>query len=386
MTDPTADQLLAQERMLPVLLDPAFYPHNPERVRLIQTHASFVFLAPPFVYKIKKPVNFGFLDFSTLEKRRHFCQREVELNRRLARDVYLGVVAISWADGGFRFGAAGEIVEYAVKMRLLCEGGFLDQRLARGEVGESDLDRIVERLSDFYASQHPSAEVEAHGRIPALRVSTDENFSQTREFAGRTLSGAAYEAISSYTERCFMVHEALFEERVRERRILDCHGDLHLEHIHLTPDALNIYDCIEFNDRFRYVDAASDSAFLAMDLDFRDRPDLSRYLVSGLAGKMGDPRMGRLVDFYKCYRAYVRGKVESFHSVAHAAPAEEREACAEKARRYFRLSLRYAVAGSEPLVLVIMGRVASPAMPDLAGMRSASPGTEPWSSGRVRIR
>ncbi len=374
---------LDQERLLPFLSDPASYPHHPDSVRLIQTHASFVFLAPPYVYKIKKAVDFGFLDFSTLERRRYFCEREITLNRRLTQDVYLEVLPISEASGTFHFGENGKTVEFAVKMRLLAKDGFLDRRLERGEVTVRDLDRIVAMLTNFYAQQDPGKEIAERGLPGAVRESTDGNFRQTEEFVGSALSPAAYDAIRYYTERFYERHGALFEERVRQGRILDCHGDLHLEHIHLGPQTLNIYDCIEFNDNFRYVDVANDVAFLAMDLDFRRRPDLSRCLVERIAERLEDARMSHLMDFYKCYRAYVRGKVECLHSVAHAAPKEEKEASAERAQSYFRLALRYATADSDPLVLVVMGRIAV-GKSTLAKALADELGWELFSSDRMR--
>ena len=358
-TSSATDELAAQERLLPFLLNPQSYPHGPKRVRLLQTHASFVFIALPFVYKVKKPVNFGFLDFSTLEKRRHFCEREVALNRRISPSIYLGVVPISVRRGGFRFGEGDEIVEYAVKMRKLSDGHFLDGLVARGAVGIYDIDRITATLTAFYKAQRPTSEIETWGRIKRLKISTDENFRQTEAFIGQTLSRPAFETIRAYTDGFYARHRSLFAARVEQRRIRDCHGDLHLEHIHLTPRALHIYDCIEFNDRFRYLDVASDVAFLAMDLDDKGRPDLARYFVTKMAARLRDPGVLRLMDFYKCYRAYVRGKVESLHSLAHAAPEAERLMSAERARRYFRLALQYAVAGSRPLVIVVMGRIAS---------------------------
>lgn len=383
MPEPIPKELAEQERLLPFLLNPNSYPHRPKRVRLVQTHGSFVFIAPPFVYKVKKPVNFGFLNFSTLEKRRHFCAREVALNRRLSPAMYLGVVPISVRGGRFAFGGEGEVIEYAVKMRKLSDSHFLDRLVARGAVGRDGIGRIAEALTAFYRAQQPAAEIEAWGRVTRLRISTDENFRQTGPFVGQTLPRPAFAAIRAFTDGFYSRHARLFSARVRERRIRDCHGDLHLEHIHLTPRALHIYDCIEFNDRFRYVDVASDAAFLAMDLDAKGRPDLARHFVAKMAAGLRDPGMLRLMDFYKCYRAYVRGKVESLHSVAHAAPEAERQAGAERARSYFRLALRYAVAGSRPLAVVVMGRIAS-GKSALAAALAAELGWEVVSSDRVR--
>ncbi len=373
----------SEEQLLLFLLNPNSYPHHPRSVRLVQTHASFVFIAPPFVFKVKKPVNFGFLNFSTLEKRRQFCAREVALNRRLSPRLYLGVVPISTRHGRLTLGEGDEVVEYAVKMRKLSDGHFLDQQLRRGQLLPGDLDRIAVRLKEFYLAQHPSEEVEAWGRIDRLQISTDENFRQTRDFIGQTISRPAFAAIAYATGQFYRRHTRLFASRVRQKWIRDCHGDLHLEHIHLTPRTLHIYDCIEFNDRFRYVDVASDAAFLAMDLDYEGRPDFGRYFARRMAAELNDPGMPRLMDFYKCYRAFVRGKVESLHGVARAAPEEERRASADHARRYFRLALQYAVAGSQPLVLVVMGRIAS-GKSTLARALGAELGWAVYSSDRLR--
>lgn len=375
--------LTSQEQLLPFLLNPRSYPHRPRTVRLVQTHASFVFIASPFVFKVKKPVNFGFLNFSTLEKRRHYCEREVALNRRLSPNLYLGVVAVTTRNGRFTLGGSGEVVEYAVQMRKLSERHFLDRLVERGEIVTGDLRRLVQVLKRFYESQQPTQDIGAWGRIDRLRISTDENFRQTKPFIGHTLSRATFQAIRFYTDRFYKRHAALFASRIREQRIRDCHGDLHLEHIYVSPRALHIYDCIEFNDRFRYVDVASDAAFLAMDLDYEGRPDLACYYATQMATALNDADMPRLMDFYKCYRAFVRGKVESLHSVTHAAPDDERQASTERARRYFRLALQYTVAGSKPMALAVIGRIAS-GKSTLAHALGAELGWEVYSSDYLR--
>ena len=325
----------------------------------MHTHASLVFVVPPVVYKIKKPVDYGFLDFSTLEKRRHFCQREVELNRRLAPGIYLGVETIRRSAGGLAFGGEGPVAEYAVKMRWLDPRDFLDARLSRGEAGKRELARVARMLAAFYQKQPSPPEIAEWGTIARLRLSTDENFRQTRRFIGITVSRAAFDAIRIFTTHCYMTRLPLFEQRVADGWIRDCHGDLHLDHIHITCNKLHIYDCIEFNDRFRHLDVASDAAFLAMDLDHHGRPDLAGFFIRKLAELLDDPRMGELMDFYKCYRAYVRGKVESLRGIAEIATDSERATAEAAAKRYFQLALQYAVAGSVPKAIVCTGRVAS---------------------------
>lgn len=351
--------LISQEEVLAFLLDPQSYPHRPNRVRLIQTHTAYVILASPYVYKMKKPVNFGFLDFTTLEKRRYFSEREVVLNRRLCPMLYLGVVPIFLHGKHLRFEEGEHIVEYTIKMWKLSDRYFLNRLLERGEVGPEEISRLVVTLKAFYERQTPTEEVTAWGRVEKLKLSTDENFRQTRAYINQTLTRPAFEAIQFYTNRFYDHHTSLFDARVQAGWIRDCHGDLHLEHIHLSPTSLCIYDCIEFNDRFRSVDIANDVAFLAMDLDYNGRPDLARLFVTRMADALHDPLMLQLMDFYKCYRAYVRGKVESFRSSEQEVPEPERQKSRDHAQRYFRLALQYAVSGSQPVVLAVMGRIGS---------------------------
>jgi aminoglycoside phosphotransferase family enzyme/predicted kinase len=352
------DRPIAREKLVAFLSDPRSYPDRPRTVRLIQTHASYVLMTSRYVYKVKKPVNLGFLDFSTLKKRRYFCHREVLLNRRLSSHVHLGVLPIFLKAGKLAFEDGEGVVEYVVQMRRLDDRYFLPRLLKRNEAGRFELNRIVAKLRKFYEAQRPTAEITRWGRIEKLRISTNENFRQTERFVGTTISRPAFETIRQYTTKFYQCNARLFKERTREQRIRDCHGDLRLEHIHLAPKRLSIYDCIEFNDRLRYIDWANDIAFLAMDLDHQGRPDLGRYFTSRMAAALRDEGLLRVVDFYKCYRAYVRGKVESFQSMGM--PQDQpKKRMGMSASRYFRLALQYAVCGSEPMVLVFMGRIAS---------------------------
>ena len=374
-----------QRDLLAALADPAAYPHRPERVEIVQTHISVVALAPPFVYKVKKPVDFGFLDFSTLGQRRHFCEEEVRLNERLCPNLYEGVVPITWDGEALRVEGEGEPVEVAVKMRRLDPAGFFDARLRRGALTTADLDRVTERLAAFYLRQQLSPDVAAWGWPERLRLSTDENVAQTERFVGDVISRPAFDALRSATDRFFAANARLLHRRRAAGRIVDGHGDLRLEHLHLDAedDTLCIYDCIEFNERFRCVDVASDLAFLAMDLDVHGRPDLAHHVVARLAARLGDPELWDVIDFYKGYRAYVRGKVEAMRSDEAEVPEAERAESRTRARRYFQLAMAYAVAGSEPLVIVVMGPVGAGKTTQAEALGAAL-GWEVVSSDRVR--
>jgi aminoglycoside phosphotransferase family enzyme/predicted kinase len=347
--------LCRDEGLIAFLQSESSYPHRPRVVRSIQTHISWVFIASPFVFKVKKPVNLGFVDFGTLEKRHHFCQRELELNRRLCPDTYLGVVPIYKSGANFSFAPEGKIAEYTLKMRELRDGWFLRELLAKGLAGETEINRVITCLQRFYESEVPSPEIERWGKAEKLKISTDENFAQAEQLTGKTISTPALETIRHFTNNFYAANERLFQERIQQHRIRDCHGDLHLDHVHITPEATTIFDCIEFNDRFRFIDIANDLAFLAMDFDFEGKHELGNLFLRNAAQAFRDPAMLKLANFYKCYRAFVRGKVESIQAISER-PAQSEEHT-KRAARYFRLALRYAVSGSEPLLLVVMGRI-----------------------------
>ncbi|HEX7518415.1 MAG TPA: AAA family ATPase [Chthoniobacterales bacterium] len=345
-----------QERLVRFLGSPSSYAHRPQEVRSVQRHSSWVFIASPFVFKVKKPVNLGFLDFSTLEKRHHFCRRELELNRRLCPEVYLAVMPIYECDAGFSFDDEdGEIAEYSVKMRELPHGRFLRELVAKGLAGETEINRVIACVQRFYESETPSPEIEQWGTAEKLKISTDENFAQTEQFTGKTISLLALETIRHFTNNFYAAKERLFRERIQQHRIRDCHGDLHLDHVHITPQATTIFDCIEFNDRLRFIDIVNDLAFLAMDFDFEGKRELGNLLLQNAARAFRDAAMLRLANFYKCYRAFVRGKVESIQATSQE-PAQSEEHV-KRAARYFRLALQYAISNSEPLLLVVMGRI-----------------------------
>jgi len=350
------------------LSDPRSYPHRPRRVDVVQTHASFVFLAGPHVYKIKKPVDFGFLDFSTLTRRRRFCQREVDLNRRLAPDVYLGVVEIRRIGRSLSIGGDGHPVEYAVHMRRLSLAGFASHRIRRGLLGPRDIDRIAKRLARFYAQQH----AQTKGRLrDRQRKSVEDNLALIRRHAADDATRARVAILAEFTRTVYRSQAELLERRRRQRRILDCHGDLRLEHVHLDGPRVRIYDCIEFNDRLRTIDVANDIAFLAMDLDYEGRPDLARRLVHAIVRATRDPGIEKLLDFYKCYRAAVRNKVEALRAAEGEVRVEERRASTERAARFMRLALRYATVGSRPTILAVMGEVACGKSTLAAGLADA---------------
>ncbi len=327
--------------MIEDLLDPGSIPERTSTVRLIQTHISLIFVTDEFVYKVKKPVDFGFLDFTTLEKRRYYCEREVSLNSRLSSGVYLGVEPITHDGKRYRIGGPPEeALEYAVKMRRIPEEMLMKALLRRGALEERGLSSIAAVLARFHREAENSPEIDRFGEPESFRVNTDENFEQTRAYVGRTIHQRQFDALRRWTDRFYDSNRGLFLERVSSKRIRDCHGDLHMEHICMT-DPIVIFDCIEFNDRFRYSDTLSDIAFLLMDLEFHGAKDLARILWDHYQGLACESGQDLLLRFYKVYRAYVRGKVNSFQLDDDRISPRDKEEALHRARDYFGLAMEY---------------------------------------------
>ncbi len=326
--------------LVQALLKPETYPHLPQKVELAQTQMSFLFLTGDFVYKVKKSVDLGYLDYTTLEKRRFFCQQELELNRRLSPDIYLEVVPITSRQGQFCLGGDGEIIEYAVKMKQLPTERMMDSLLRSNLVTEEMVVRVAEKVATLHNEARTNPEISVYGKLEAITINAKENFNQTEKYKDISIPSLKYHRIKAYTDNFIKSNKSLFNKRVKDGRIRDCHGDLHAAHVCLS-NGIYIYDCIEFNDRFRYSDVASEVAFLAMDLDRYQRADLSQAFVNAYVRLSQDKELLQLLNFYKCYRAYVRGKVTSFMLDDPYVSEEEKTSVLAAARRYFELAESY---------------------------------------------
>ncbi len=322
------------------LMDPGIYPDATSKVELMQTQMSFIFLAGNFVYKIKKPVDLGYLDYTTLQKRRFYCQREVELNRRLCPEAYLGVIPLNQDNDVFTIDGRGKTVEYAVKMLHLPQERMCNILLPQNQVTVDMITGVADKLVDFHKIAATNASISDYGDLESITNNTEENFIQTIRYIGNTIPQKSYRLLKDYTNSYIEENVPLFYERIADGKIKDCHGDLHAAHICFADD-IYIYDCIEFNDRFRYCDTASEVAFLAMDLDRYDRNDLSKSFVDAYVKSSEDEDLLQLLNFYKCYRAYVRGKVESFKLDDAHIPDYEKDTARAAATRYFELAESY---------------------------------------------
>jgi aminoglycoside phosphotransferase family enzyme/predicted kinase len=379
------------EELVRALSDPGAFPDSPSSVECIQTHISAVFLAGGRAYKIKKPRDLGFLDFTTLDLRRHFCHEEVRLNRRLAPAVYEGVVPILREDGAVRVSEVvcespdeeppGEIVEWAVRMVRLPPDRTLDRLLEAGVVGAREIERLAERLADFHAGAGSGDAVSALGRWETVWRNDRENFEQIEDFVGETISAPVMERLSGLSGTELERLHGLIERRAREGVPRDTHGDLRLEHIYLLPpgtpgrsdgdpshagrpvnahpdDAAEfvIIDCVEFNERMRWSDPVADVAFAVMELEYVGRADLAHHLSRRYFEAAGDPEGAELLPYYATYRNVVRGKIRSLQSADPLLPPADRDAAAAKATRHFLRGLaRLSPPTDRPALVLVQG-------------------------------
>lgn len=348
-------------RLIDALSRAAAYPYPVNDVEIRQTHISIVFLAGPYAYKIKKPVNLGFLDFSTLEKRRHFCGEEVRLNRRLAPRIYLDVVPITADASGIKLEGDRNVVEWAVKMLRLPADATLENRLKRGEIPVEHIRHLAREIAAFHAKAERGDAISAFARFGVVASNARENFVQTAPQVGSTLSQAVFDRLRTLTDEALDQLRPLIESRAARGIPCDTHGDLRLDHVYLLPrngsaEHTAIIDCIEFNERFRFADPVADMAFLVMDLAFHLRRDLAIAFADEYF-RAGSNAEGRaLLGFYSAYRAAVRGKVEGLELSEQEIPDADRETAAAKSRAHWLLALGELEAPSrKPCLLLVAG-------------------------------
>jgi len=331
------------KEMLESLKKKEAYDEPVRNIRLIQTHISWIFLTGDFAYKIKKPVDFGFLDFTTLEKRKKFCKKEVEINRMFSPEIYIGFLPVNkFGDHSIKINGPGKTIDYAVKMRQLPQECLMDRLLDKNQIEAKTIEKIVDILIKFYSKTYTYTDPYSIGSLETVKFNWRENFEQTRPFIGKTIDEEMFKIIKESVEHFMGKNKDLFEKRLKEGFIKWCHGDLHSGNIFVVGDKVYIFDAIEFNERFARSDVASDIAFLSMDLDFRHRKYLSETLVRKYVEDTGDIDIEKLLDFYKCYRAYVRGKVMGFRVNDPNIPDFDKGQARDTAKIYFHLATEYA--------------------------------------------
>ena len=364
-------QALSIGDLIAGLSQPGAYPSPVDSVDVRQTHISAVFLVGAFVFKVKKPVRLPFLDFSTLEQRKFYCDEEVRLNRRLAPDVYLGVVPIQATPDGLRIGgdAEGPVVEWAVKMTRLPDDATFATRMERDVLTNGDVETLAHRVAGFHrdarrtagANDSLAAKISACGEFDRVASAVRDNIAFAQKQAGRTISSAVYERLRNATEQSLSRLKPLIDRRVVEGMIRDLHGDLHLDHVYLfedrsPPSDVVIIDCIEFNEAFRCIDVVADIAFCAMDFLFHGRGDFARSLSSAYFAATGDTEGRELLPFYTAYRAAVRAKVEGITAAEPEIPPAQRDAAATRSAAYWLLALgELEPAEQRPALVLVSG-------------------------------
>ncbi|WP_338441148.1 AAA family ATPase [Synechococcus elongatus IITB4] len=350
MTDAALPLLIQQ------MLQPEFYPHAVETpVQLYQTHCSYVLLTGPYAYKLKKPVNFGFLDYSTLEKRQHFLQEELRLNQRTAAPLYQQVLAISKTGDRYQFSEGEPAEEYALQMKQFPKGCLFSEQFEAGHLDAGVMRQLAGVVADFHARTWVDDHVRSYGQVAQIRKAFDENYQQTLSYVGGPQTQTQFEETKAFSDRFFDTQSALFTARTAADKIRECHGDLHLGNLCRWDDQLFLFDCIEFNEPFRFVDTMYDIAFLVMDLDARGRKDLGTAFLNAYAEMSGDWEGLQVLPLYLSRQAYVRAKVTSFLLDDPAIDSDRRQQAFDQAAAYYRLAHAYAQPAQQGELLLLSG-------------------------------
>jgi aminoglycoside phosphotransferase family enzyme/gluconate kinase len=324
------------------MLQPEFYPHPvQEPIRLMQTHVSYVTLTGEYAYKVKKAVDFGFLNYSTLAKRQHFCKEELRLNQRAAAPIYLEALPIAQQDDTFVLGSDDQVVEYAVKMRQFPQSALLSHKFEQGELTEDLLRQLAAAIARFHLTAKTDDYIRAFGTVENVRQSIDENYEQTRNFIGGPQTQQQFDETKAYTDEFFAKRPDLLQQRIDQDKVRACHGDLHLNNICYWQDQLLLFDCIEFNEPFRYVDVMFDIAYIIMDLTVAGRDDLAAIFLSHYVEQTGDWEGLQILPLYVSRQSYVRAKVTSFLLGDPSVSEADKQAAAAKAAKYYTLAWSY---------------------------------------------
>ena len=346
------------ERMVARLLDPARFPHPVREVRLIETHISSILLTGAYAYKLKKPLDLGFLDFSTLAKRRACCDEEVRLNRRLAPAIYLGVVPITGSLDDPHVDSAGEAIDYAVKMREFPQSALLDAMLAAGQLATEHIDAVARVVAAFHRCIDRTPAAAPFGGANNVALPVLQNFEQIGPYSTTPTERQALAALRAWTEASLQRLAALFEQRRDDGFVRECHGDLHLGNIAWIDGEVRAFDGIEFNANLRWIDVISEAAFLFMDLSERGRPDFAWRFLNGYLEGTGDYGGVGLLDFYLVYRAMVRAKVGRMRAAQGHLSATERAAAMASFAAYLGFAERCSQP-RRPLLIISHGLSAS---------------------------
>lgn len=340
------------------LMHPEKFIPRVETSELIETHISWVILAGSYAYKIKKSLDLGFLDFSTLEKRRFYCEEELRLNKRLASMMYLSVVPITGTIESPRWAGAGEAIEYAVKMRAFPQQAQLDRVLALSALKSGQIDILAKHIADFHNQTEIADMGTWFGNPESVYKPIDENFKQIREHAENPEALSKLSELEDWSQVKFQELKSVLAKRKVDGFVRECHGDLHLRNIAWMDDGPVVFDCIEFSPELRWIDVINDIAFLVMDLQDRGQPTMAQRFLNSYLEHTGDYGGMGVLQFYKIYRALVRAKIDAIRSHQAGISPEEQAEAEKEFLEYLNLALSY-IKPNRPHLMVTYGMSAS---------------------------
>jgi len=317
------------------------YDGEVDKFTLIHTAISYIFLTGKYAYKLNKPINISFLDLTTLEKRKEMLEKELKLNRVLCPNLYKNVLPITENNGEIKIGGDGEIIEYVLKMEEFPQSGILTHLIKENKVTREDISKIAKLIFDFHKKTPTSNEISQYGGANSMKALWDDNLAHTEKFKDTTISSEQFKFIKTKIHSFFKNNQEKFERRIKEGKVRYNHGDFHSGNICISDEIL-IFDRIVFNMEFPCSDVIAEIAFLAMDLDFHGKEDLSNYFVEQYLKEARDDEGTELLDFYKCHRAYIRGRIACIKLEDKNVSEEEREKAIKEAKDYFDLSFKYA--------------------------------------------
>tara|TARA_R110001599_G_scaffold243985_4_gene443926 strand:- start:2284 stop:3831 length:1548 start_codon:yes stop_codon:yes gene_type:complete len=329
------------QTLLKALQNPDLYDHPVSGFTLMETHISWVLLTGDFVYKIKKPVNFGFLDYSSLEQRKHFCAEEVRLNRRLAPDLYLGVIAVHGTETAPTLNSDGPVIEYMVKTRQFQQQDLLGNLQRAGKLTADHIDSLAAKLAHFHQQIDHAPLSSPWGQPDNLHAPVADNFNDIRPLLSSDQDLAQLDQLEQWAHTTFQRLIPQLAQRKAEGFVRECHGDIYLDNVTLVDGEVTLFDGIEFNDAFRWIDVMSDVAFMVMDLEDRGLRELAQRFLNAYLEHTGDYAGLALLDYYKAYRAMVRAKVALLRLTQEGVSDSERQQVLARYQGYTQLAERY---------------------------------------------
>ncbi|MGI0483515.1 AAA family ATPase [Geminocystis sp. CENA526] len=344
---------MCQKKLITTMQDVNFYPHEViHPIEVIQTHCSIVFLTGNYAYKLKKQVDFGFLDYSTLEKRKHFLEEELRMNKAIAPELYLQVILISFVNEKYILNDDSQPVDYVLKMRQFPQENLFLNLFESGKLTAKNIEDLGKIVANFHQNTDTNDYINSFGTVEKIGESIIQNYQQTAKYIGEVQTIEKYQQTKAFTDNFLQSNQTLFKQRQIEHKIRECHGDLHLKNICIWQDKIQLFDRIEFNEPFRFVDVIYDVAFLVMDLDSKGEKELGNIFLNTYIERTGDWEGLQVLPLYLSRQAYVRAKVTSFLLDDSAISETVKKEAKKTAEDYYNLAWEYTQKSEGKLILM----------------------------------